>query len=88
MNINEQHLWNAISDAIHKHSVNASGFIIDFVENPECKGFTIQTDDGKLTVQALGCILTDEIESNGWESYVEPPGTFEGMKLHPDIEKF
>lgn len=54
MNRCEQLIWNDIAATFEWQCPNIAGYIIDHVENPECKGFNIKTLNGITTIQAIG----------------------------------
>ena len=42
MTPNEQKMWYEIAQAMEPYCVNGAGFIYGYVEDPECKGFSLK----------------------------------------------
>jgi hypothetical protein len=47
-------MWQAIAEGFEWQCPNISGYILDFVELPECKGFNLKTLNGRATIKVIG----------------------------------
>ena len=50
----EQVVWNEIAQALEWQCPNITGYILDYVEDPEVTGFNLRTVNGVMTIGVVG----------------------------------
>ena len=95
MKLEDYYFWMDIQDAIDRKYPQIGGYILDFSEMDECQGYQLTCRNGKITIKAFGVnepsrhdtTFLTENECNyrcKSLSYIDPPGTFEGISLDAD----
>jgi hypothetical protein len=50
----ERRIWNEIAECLELECVNIVSYIYDFVDDEECKGFTLKSCNGIVTISTIG----------------------------------
>lgn len=50
----EKHLWEGIREILEFQCANIAGYILDHIDDPECKGFNLKTLNGITTIKVIG----------------------------------